>query len=323
MSLSGEIARFLGRDLVDAIIERFSRFTPRMSLLSAYTLTATGERVLARLDPTPVTLRQLIDTPKLLPFGASFSVNESVTLRLTLTNPALIDVDLQWFAPKFYLGAWEVAEETGTPSSPVTEYPKRDGQVGFISSFNQQLSFSTQYLVRGLSTGNRFERGRLDVNNCNLVMIPRPPSVDPLLPPGFQPGINTGILKGDMSDTEFAVIDRVIPPIAKTLGFFIKPGVTLDAVEHEMSMTRAVFINAMEATTAICRTASDCDSEFDRFVRDNNFGQPIDMPNSVTGYPLIHSTLTRCEATGLLPCTELTYTCSDGGTRIYYLATVV
>lgn len=302
---------------MNAIIERFSRFRQPVSLLRAYTLSGTQPRILARLDPSSAMLSQIFGPPDRLPFGASFWVHETITIRSTLTQPKFIDVDTQWFAPKFYIGAWELVEEFGPPASATAEYPKPLDGSGFISSFNQQIRFSTHYIVRGLETGNRFVSQRLDVDNCNFVLVPRPPSISPLLPPGTQPGINRGLFKGDISDAEFDFVDRQVASRAKILGIYIKPGVRLDSVEHEMSTSLPVFINAPVATTPICLTAPDCDTEFDTFIRANNGGQPINgtPPPGLGGF---YTTQAICNTRTGGPCGSAVFTCSNGDSRLYW-----
>lgn len=290
-----------------------------MSLNRTYSLFGTQPRIIAALGlPRPV-LSDVIRTPLRLPFGATVTIEETITIRLSLVRPELVDVDLQWFAPKYYLGSWELIQDVPTPQGTVAEYPKPLDGAGFISSFNQQILFSKQYLVRGRRDGAPFPNGTVALDQCNFVLVPRPPSISPLLPPGFEPGIDEGVFKGDWSNEELGIDDATITSRAESLGIYVKPGVQLDSISHNLRMGSQINLSVPQSISFQCFLGSGCDTEFDTFVRSINSGEPIDTIPSSGGFGVFSSQGTCDAAPPGIGCTQFSFTCSNGDTRLYWI----
>lgn len=233
--------------------------------------------------------------------GQSFSIEEQVSFELAVTKPELLDVDFRYEPPHEYLGNYTIPTEEGLRSFPINY---------------RQFSYSRITIFTITDIDNKYRE--YDVGNiyqCGLDLRPTP------YPPlGFlyRPNKPNSIIIEPPVDPLFTVNSFRKPCKLSTIQLYnillnrariyTFPGVEL--------VNSSILISAINTVQTVneayqppecplSTSAPTCDEEFEIFLVNN----PGAYPNQDV-----------CQQAEQSSCIPLTFTCSDGGTRQYWVA---
>ena len=292
-----------------------------MSIFATYATDGTTGRIRAALPLNTLNTSQLLEGQHTLPTGASFEFTEEVVIRTTLTQPKLVNTLLDYYAPCYKIGNWELGDELYDSSgASYIEYGKCDGEHGFIRSFNQRIRKRSIATVRGNRLNTEFVLHRGTVDQCNLALKDAVPLPAPLNGLVYVPAFDSSIVTYQTSYKEQALTETILETRLANLYIFLFPGCELTEVRYFAYANN--FINTDEpiAATYRCLLGDTCDDEFDAFVRDRNGGNPIDSFSPPMVRPFIYSTYDLCDSSEANACTRGSFTCASGETRDFYFA---
>lgn len=280
-------------------------------------------RVKCTLDSPLYSTDDLFNPRRALPIGSSVQITEEVVIRTRLVDPKLVGVDLRYYAPRYYIGNWETQNILfGTGSTTPVEYAKSDRLTGNIWSFNQQITRDRIFTVVGRPDNDRFQTDVSEIDQCNFALkntIPLPP---PFLQLVYDPAFDVSLFKTRTNYSDPPIATSLIATRLDPLFLYLYPGIELEEVRFFAYSEDLFYADVPAAQPANCTLGSDCDSEFDAFIRSNNGGAPINQPNPLTGTS-IYSTQSACTAVNGMPCQEIVFTCSNGQVRSYYALDVL
>jgi hypothetical protein len=268
------------------------------------------ELLLGGFAPRPI---DEVVTNALFYSGSTIVIEERATLEFTITDESLIDTDFNWYVPRRKIGSYQIADWSG-------EWRHGEDWQGFITLPYFQIAKQTLYTVVADPVVRNTEDSIFRVEACNFSLEPRIRVIEGVATLTYQPNPTEPLFIGYVNAAPVDLGDTLFYPQIGRMGIFTYPGVELLAFDYSAQPIGFLFNDNNSFPQPVCNADDpDCDAEFAAFVLANNGGFPIDDgPN-----PVIFSSNENCVFSSFPPgspaqCVADTFTCSDGGTRVYY-----
>jgi hypothetical protein len=290
-----------------------------MTFFGTYNTDGTVGRIKCSLSGGLVPLSDIFDGGRRIPYGTSVQITELAVIRTIPTNLSLIDVDLRHYSPRFYIGSWETRNVLfGTGSSVPVEYGKPDGLQGYINSFNQQIFNKEMWTMCGKVTPGQFTIWSGEIDQCNFALEPVVPGLTTFPNSIFQAVNTAGLLKMRSLNEDQSVSSGFFKSQLEEIFIYLNPGAQLASVDYYAYAENFLYSDVPTAATTQCVLGSDCDAEFDAFIRSINAGEPINTIPLAGGFG-VFSSQSACDAVPPgIGCTEYIFTCTDGQNRSYW-----
>lgn len=252
---------------------------------------------------TPPTFSQIFTGTPLYYHGSIIQVQEITTIETSVIDPLVVDVDYGWFAPRQYLGTWQVSQSDTSVIDDGSGY-------GYITNEISKLIRRTYYTIvhnpnTPITQGDTFQ-----VIQCNLELYNVVVNVPPLGTIGvLRPFEKTPLLGGRQTRKPATLADTDYNVQIPGLGLFLRPGVEVIRCTQQIAIVNDIYIDDPIQDPIVCELSSpDCDVEFEGFLNESG-----DVP-----WAFHFATLGQCELQYPGNCQEFTFTCTNGQTRTYY-----
>jgi hypothetical protein len=248
----------------------------------------TGTIGLVQIAPPP-TFAQIFDGVPQFYAGSSFVVQESLRIFTEVVDPSVVDVDLNWFENKQYLGSYQVISKDSIPLH-------RQGDDGYLVSPIQEINRYSTYTIAANPNVPVAKAEQIDLSACNFYLQPDVylfPN-DPIPKPGFKvvdrPPAFIGAMtlqKAPLADTEF--FQQI-----GGIGLFLQPGVEGVRVEYTIAVINDIYTDYEAYPIPTCQFLDqNCQTGFDSFVA-----------GTLNAFP----TQSECEIAD--PLLDVPYTCT-------------
>lgn len=199
--------------------------------------------------------------------GSTIQVQEILTIVTSIDKPSLVDVDLNWFVPRAYLGNFQILTPVGVPRGGTEDE-------GTISSVIHKIyRYSTYEIVaNSLVEFAKYGQIALDGCNSNLFATTFTEPVTGLILPGFKYGELQPIWLGSGTVSRASLVSGVtFNQLIGGVGLYLNPGVTLNRVEYAAAIINTIATAFDPALVPACETIGDrtCQQEWDTFLQQN------------------------------------------------------
>ncbi|NJL71621.1 MAG: hypothetical protein HC888_08375 [Candidatus Competibacteraceae bacterium] len=259
-----------------------------------------------------------LQSPWLL--GSSIQIEEVWEIESRIVLPELVQVFKDYPFDRYKLGNYSIVSADNVPKSA----PQDSGYLHYLV---QRISTTSIWTIGIDSGGLSVTDGTEEIDNCNFGTREVTLSFGGVSLALQSPVQDNSLFKIRKTSRPAVLQDTAIRRQAPKLGLFLFPGIELVSAEYSMSAVNLLKADATVFAPNACSALDpDCDAEFLAFRR-TNFPADADYPGSFadgqSGLPEgthIYSTLAAAEAGGDAPPGAYIYTCTDGGTRDYFLA---
>lgn len=196
--------------------------------------------------------------------GSTIQIQEIMDIQTSITNVSLVDVDLNWFEPKQYLGTYQIQSDLG-----LTRNVEDDG---FLTSQYQRIIRYSYYTVVSDGQGAVALPNKSYVNDCNFDLradiISNPPVVDIQRSVLDNKGDNNPIFTVDLTLSSVALADDRFYPKMLGVGLFLKPGVAVDVVRYRARAINGIRVSLPSFEPKVCstRNSTTCDEQYAAYV---------------------------------------------------------
>ena len=274
---------------------------------------ATGQQIVLADYPKPK-FSQIITGEPLHYHGSNLQLEETLTLITEIVNPQLVDSYDQWPITKYKLGNWQRLTTAGLPIADTDSS-------GFINYKVSQFTHHSYYTITANPNNKATigEYARLGL--CNLKIDPKAPPI-PISNLSIESLTRFDIeLRSEASRTPSTLADTEYIPWFSGMAFFVFPGVTLKRIELSVSIINDIYTADEEFESVVCNLGiPTCNEEFNSFIYSSNGDKLID-DTSGRYFSSLATYARFLDSIGLgnIAIPPITYTCKNGGERIYYL----
>lgn len=194
--------------------------------------------------------------------GTVIPVTERFTFRSNITDPSLVDVDTQWYAPHYYLGSLQLNDVNGN-------YCSQEWSQVYLNSLVQCIEIKS-FIVIGLGQiGVVYNNQAGTINNCNFFLEPSA-FIEPgttQIKAGFQLYKNDAVLQFSSGIISFGISPFDFIPAFSGYGVVLKPGVEAVSAQYDAFADTFLAANLNPAPNASCTFFNpDCDALFLAFL---------------------------------------------------------
>lgn len=250
------------------------------------------------LGGAPIPFSQIFTgTPQYYP-GSTLTVQEILTIRLSIDNPEWIDVDMNWYEQHKYLGTYQTLifdDELGV--TPISE--------GYLNRQDTLIKEYSQYTITANPSTLVAKHEQFTADNCNFYLQPEvylfPGENTPV--PGFRLNDRNPVLIGATTLSRAPLADTEYFRKIGGVGLFLTKGVSLISLRYRCAVINDIYTDYTPATAPQCVFIEpDCGQRFAAFLLE------------VGGR---YETLTDCIAVGASGCTANTWVCPTNPTQTF------
>jgi len=229
--------------------------------------------------------------------GSSVEVQETMRIITNVTDPTVIDVDLEWFSPKRYLGTWQAIGQSGTPTW-------EEGTYGFLNSQVQDISFRSRYTIVANPNTLVANGDQIDLNTCNFYLQPDVylfPN-NPIPIPGYRAVESFPQFIGVQTYTAAPLENKEYNQFITGMGLFLKPGVEGISLNYKIAIINDIYTDYPAYNAPTCQFLPvNCQAQFAAYVASN---------------PNFFDTESQCIASAG-SCLASTWTCPSDPTQTF------
>ena len=261
---------------------------------------------------TPVKFSQIFSGIPQQYAGSLVQVQEIVTIYTSVTDSKLVDVDLNWFDSKKYLGTYQLIDRDSVS-------PHGDGDDGFLVSEIQRIKRYSWYTVTANPAIPFAQGDGVVLNDCNFYLVPDvylfPGTVNPV--PGQRirkPLDNHPALQGSTVTARADLEDADFNSKIAGLGLFLRPGVEGVSIKREIAVINEIRSLNPAVGVGVCDLGvPSCQQQFNAFIVQHN--------STATASSQWYTSLPSCQIGLVSPntCLKRTYTCpTDSSVKFDY-----
>jgi hypothetical protein len=213
----------------------------------------------------PLAFSQLFDgIPQYYP-GSIIQVQEILTIITRIADASVVDVDLDWFDPKKYLGTYQVIDFDGVTSHA-------EGDDGYLVGTYQKIKrYSWYTIAANPNVPIALDEGFI-VNDCNFYSVAEvylfPGTNTPL--PGFrlrESGEGKPLLRGYTSRTAAPLADTDFNARIGGVGLHLKPGVEGVRIEYAVSIINDIYTDYEPFPVSTCELVQPtCEEQYAAYL---------------------------------------------------------
>jgi hypothetical protein len=237
--------------------------------------------------------------------GSIITVEEVVVLETQILDYSVLDIDNNWYHPRYYLGTYQIFET-------VDQLPLREVEnEGFIVGLFQRWRRYSRYLVTGVPGQRLSQLNAMNISDCSFALQP-----DVVFDPGQNIPINGALKLHRFSGSDVVLKGRStveLVPLRRQefysqipeMGFHLMPGVAPVGVQYEVSAINELVADLPAFESTPCYTAiPSCEEQYNALVAQLQAG----------GLQIIDAA--ECSRLGPFLCQTETFTCITDPTYI-------
>lgn len=202
-------------------------------------------------------------TPQLYA-GSSFTVEEILEIYVTPTDRTVLDVDLLWYPPKYYLGTWSVFSQlSGFGTNPENR--------GFLEDFITQVTRYSTYTIQANADVPIGFHEELAIDDCNFVLDSFGVEIPPFSASKQTLGLKESVFKGRTTLRKVPLIDQPFNRKIKYFGIATRPGCIATGANYKARIINAISVDLVPFAFAVCQAVQnvDCDALYNAFLIQN------------------------------------------------------
>jgi hypothetical protein len=201
--------------------------------------------------------------------GSMIQVQEVLTIYTDIVDQGLVDTDLTWFAPKRYLGTYQILSGGVQPKH-------FDGDDGYLVDTIQSIRRYSWYTITANPQVEIADYEALNLKNCNFALQPTvfvdPTTQDPIY--GAMGLRNyegeTPVFRGRSSISPAPLADTDFFRQIEGVGLHLRPGVEGVEVEYKARIINDIYTAYNPFPVSVCNTAPvSCIDQYNAFIQDN------------------------------------------------------
>jgi hypothetical protein len=198
--------------------------------------------------------------------GSSIEVQETLRIFTNITNPDVIDVDFNWFAPKKYLGSWQILEPFGF-------FGWDESKFGFLNSTLQDITYRSRYTVVADPSTPIAQGEQLEISACNFFLKPDvylfPGEINPVT--GFNTYDKFPHFTGKTTLSAAPLKDTDYYQFIGGVGLYLNPGVEGVRIEYRIAVINDIYTDYPTAVAPTCEFQSaTCQEQFTAYILQGN-----------------------------------------------------